>query len=114
MHLVADDVALRRHFHQAGLDEPVDVRLEAAEPGCERLGKHVDRALGKVHRRAALVRLAIERAALLHVVRHVGDVDAQPVVTVRQPLDRNRVVEIARVLAVDGDDDAISKISAPL
>ena len=36
-------------------------------------------------------------------MRDVGDVDAEPVVAVLQPLDRDRVVEVARVLAVDGD-----------
>ena len=58
-------------------------------------------ALGEIHRRAALVGLLVERAALLDVVRHVRDVHAQPVVPVRQPLQRDRIVEVARVLAVD-------------
>ena len=37
----------------------------------------------------------------MHVVRDVGDVHAEPVVAVRQPLDGDGVVEVARVLAVD-------------
>ena len=48
----------------------------------------------------------------LHVVRDIRDVHAQPVVAVRQALDRNRVVEVAGVLAVDGDDDAVAEVGA--
>ena len=73
----------------------------------------MDGALGEIDRRAALVGLAIERAALLDVVRHVGDVHAEPEVAVRQPLDRDRIVEIARVLAVDRDGRHLAEVGAP-
>ena len=77
--------------------------VQAAEP-CRKLGgKHVDRAFGKIHRRAPVIGLAIEGAPLLHVMRHVRDMHAQPEVPVRQLLDRDRIVEIACVLAVDRD-----------
>ncbi len=69
---------------------------------------------GKVDRRRPLVGLGVERAALGHVVRHVGDVHAEPEVAVRQPVDRNRVVEIARVLAVDGDGGPRTEVRAAL
>ena len=36
----------------------------------------------------------VERAALRHVVGHIGDVDREPVIAVGQPIDRNRVVEV--------------------
>ena len=108
--LVPDDAAVTIDFHQARLHEPVDVRIQAAQPGRQLRGEHVDGALGKVDRRGALVRLAVEGAAFLDVVRHVGDVDAEPVVAVRQRLERDRVVEIARMLAVDGDGRHVSKI----
>ena len=103
VHLVADDVALAVDLHQAGLHQPIDVRIQAAQPGRELRREHVHGALGKVDRRAALVGLLVERAAFGNVMGDVGDVHAEPVVAVRQPLDRDRVVEIARVLAVDGD-----------
>ena len=101
VHLVAHDVAAAIHFHQARLHEPIDVRVQAAQTGGQLRREHVDRALREVHRRAALVGFLVERASLLHVVRHVRDVHAKPVMAVRQPLDRDRVVEVARVLAVD-------------
>ena len=49
-----------------------------------------------------------------HVMRDVGDVHAEPVVAVRQLLDADRVVEIARVLAVDGHRDGLTEIGAPV
>ena len=103
VHLVADDRPLAIDLHQARLHQAIDVRVEAAQPGRELRREHVDGAIGEVDRRAALVGLLVERAALGDVVGDVGDVDAEPVVAVRQLLDGDRVVEIARVLAVDGD-----------
>ena len=113
VHLVAHDLAAAIHLHQARLHQPIDVRIEAAQPGGQLRRKHVDGALGEVHRRAALVGLLVERAAFLHVVRHVGDVHAEPVVAVRQPLDGDRIVEVARVLAVDRDRRHLAEIGAP-
>ena len=45
-------------------------------------------------------------------MRDVGDVDAEPVVSVRQRLERNRVVEVAGVLAVNRDDRRWTEIRA--
>ncbi len=61
----------------------------------------------------ALVRLGVERAPLPDVVRHVGDVHAEPEVAVLQLLERNRIVEVAGVLAVDRDDVEPAEIGAP-
>ena len=103
--LVAHDLPVAIDLHQARLHEPIDVRVQAAQPRRQLGREHVDGALGKVDRRAALVGLAVERAAFVDVVRDIRDVHAQPEVAVRQLLDRDRVVEIARVLAIDGDRD---------
>ena len=114
MHLVTDDLTSPVHLHQTRLHEPIDVRTEAAQAGREPLRKHVNGALGKVDRRAALVGRLIERRPFRDVVRHVGDVDPQPDMAVGQAFDRDRVVEIAGILAVDRDDDAIAKIGPAL
>ncbi len=99
--LGARDLAVAGDFHEARLHEAIHVRVERAEARRQRLGEHVNRALREVHRRAAIVGFLVERAALVHVVRDVRDVHAQPVVAVRQPLERDRIVEVPGVLAVD-------------
>ena len=111
--LVAHHLAAPVHLHEARLHEPVHARVEAAEARGELLREHVERALGEVHRGAALVGLGIECAALAHVVRDVRDVHAEPVVPVRQRLDRNRIVEVAGVLAVDRHDVEAAEVGAP-
>ena len=65
MELVPHDLPVRDHLHQARLHQAIDVRIERAQPRCELGREHVDGALGKIHGRAALVRLEIERASLL-------------------------------------------------
>jgi hypothetical protein len=74
----------------------------------------VNGALGKVHRRGPLVAFLIERCPAGHVMRHVGDVHAEPVMPIRQLLDADRIVEVARMLAIDGDRDRLPEIGAPV
>src|SRR5688572_22231876 len=72
------------------------------------------RALREVHGRAPAVGLFVQSAALPHVMRDVRDVHAEPVVAVGQPLDGDGIVEIARVLAVDGHRCDVAEVRAPL
>ncbi len=111
MQFVADDGAVAAiDFHQARLHQPIDVRIEAAQAGRQLRGEHVHGPLREVHRRAALVRLPVERPVLGDVARDVRDMHAEPEVPVRQPIDRDRVVEIARVFAVDGDRRPVAEV----
>ena len=112
MELVADDLATAVDLHQARLHQPIDVRVQAADTGRQFAREHVHRPLGEVHRRGAGEAVEIERAALGHVVGDVGDVHAQPEVAVGEPLDRDGVVEVAGVLAVDGDDVPAAEVGA--
>ena len=73
--LVLRDPALGGHVHVADHAQPVDVRLERAELVRQRLRQHRNHAAREIDRRAALARVAVERVAVLHVVRDVGDRD---------------------------------------
>ena len=112
MKLVPDHRALAVDFHQTGLHQPIHVRIQAAEARRQLRWKHVDRALRKVDGRAAFVCFLVERGSLLDVVGHVRDMDTQPVVAVRQPLQRDRIVEIAGVLAVYRDREQFAEVGA--
>ncbi len=90
------------------------VRAQRAEVVREALGEHGDRAVGEIDRRAALERLGVEGAADGNVVRHVRDVDADPEGAAGQLLRLDRVVEVARGLAVDGHDRAAREVRAEL
>ena len=59
-----------------------------------------------------LARLGVERRPLAHVVRDVGDRDPQPRAAVRQRLDRDRVVEVARGLGIDGRERDVAQVGA--
>ena len=92
---------------------------EARHPGAQRaeavgqpLREHRHRALGEVDAGAAAVGLEVEGAALAHVVRHAGDVDPEPEGAAGETLERDRVVEVARALAVDGHDHRAAQVLA--
>ena len=91
---------MRRH-HQ-----PVHLRLERTELGRQLYRQHRHGAIREIDAGAAQQRFAVDRRSGPHVVADVGDMDVQRVVAVRQPVDPDGVIEIARGLAVDGDDIA--------
>ena len=102
--LVSHHGALTVDLHEARLNQAIDVSgFRLHKPGREIGREHMDGAVGKIHGRRPLVRLQIERAALLHVMGDVGNMDAEPEVAVRQPIEGDRVIEIAGMLAVDRD-----------
>ena len=77
----------------------------------EGFGQHGQHAVGEVYARAALVRLLIGIPTPPHIVRNVRDVHAEEV-----PLfgagKGHGVVEVARVIAVDGDDRLLPEVAA--
>ena len=101
MQLVADDITLLSDFHQARLHESIDMGVQATQSSCQRLGKHVNSSVWKVHRRAAVVGGSVQRTSFRDVVGYVGNVYPEPVMPVGQTLDRYSIIEVASVLAVD-------------
>ena len=91
--------------------EAVDVGVERADAVRQALGEHRQHGAGKVDAGAAAQAFAIERTARPHVVGHVGDGDHQAVAGAHAR-DVDGVVEVARVLAVDGDERQRAQIAA--
>ncbi len=111
--LVPDHRSLSVDFHQARLHQTVHLGIEAAQSCRELRREHVDRALRKIHGCRPIVRGLVEGAPFRHVLGHVGDVHAKPVVAVLQPLEGNGVVEVPRVLAVYRDRESGPEIRPP-
>ena len=72
--IVADDFALVIDFHDAGEDEAVEVRAQAANVGGEFERKHGHGAVGKVDAGAAQAGFLIERGVGRDVLRDIRDV----------------------------------------
>ena len=112
VHLVSHHAAAAVHVHHAGLHQAIDPRPEAAEAGGQLVREHVHGAIRKVDGGAALVGRLVERRVLADVVRDVGDVHAEPVEAVRQPRQRDRVVEVTGVFAVDRHRRDLTEVGA--
>ncbi|CPO42827.1 Uncharacterised protein [Bordetella pertussis] len=111
----------RRDHHVAHQHQAVDIGVERAQPVGQHLGQHRNHAARKIHAGAALVGIVIERVVGPHIVADVGDGHQQapgrPLALAGAQFDRlavHRVVEIARVLAVDGDQRHVAQIDALL
>ena len=79
----------------------------------ELLGQHGQHAAREVDGGRALARFRIEGRARPHVVAHVRDGDEEPEARAAR-LGEDRIVEVARVLAVDGDERRRAQVLAPL
>ena len=112
MKFVPHDRAVAVDLHQARLHEPIDPRIQRTNARGQLGRKHVNRAIGKIDRGGPFIAFQVERAAFAHVVRDVGDMHPEPIVAVRQPLEADGIVEIARMLAVDRHGDGLPEIGA--
>ncbi|MCY1291207.1 hypothetical protein D9M70_403880 [compost metagenome] len=116
--LVVDQLAGLREAHLADHRQAIDVRVQRAQAVGQLLRQHRHHALGEVHRVAALLRLVIQRRADLDVVRHVGDRHIElpatgeqlPAAAVLLAIDG--IVEVAGILAIDGDEWQVAQIDA--
>ncbi len=106
------NVAVSIDIELACKTQTVFIRTQRAEIVGKLLRQHRHDALGKVNRRAAQAGLGIERRAGLDVGRHVGNRHGQ-----LPPRGRaramHRVVEVARIRAIDGDECQAAQILAP-
>ena len=115
--LVGMHLALRGDQHVAHHAQALHLGVERAQAVAELLGQHGDHAARKVHAGGAVVGVDVDRAARRHVVAHVGNGHQQtPAVGLlaaardHRRLGIHRVVEVARVLAVDGDQGHVGQI----
>ena len=92
----------------------IDARLQRAEIVRQPLGKHRDHAVGEINRVAAPSGFAVERGGGADVPGDIGDrhdkVPTAAVLRVGVGLGPDRVVEVAGIAAVDGDQREVTQI----
>ena len=115
--LVGRDLAGGIDQHVADHREPVLLGIERAQAVGELLRQHRNDAAREVDRGRALIGIVIERVARLDIVADVGDGHHQPPALAPPDLGRlavDRIVEVARVLAVDRHQRHVGQVDALL
>ena len=92
--------------------QAVHVGVQRADPVREALREHGQDGAGKIHAGGAPQRLAVQGPPWADVMGHVRDGDHQTVAAGRAG-DVDGVVEVPRVLAVDGHQGQVSEIAPP-
>ena len=90
--------------------EPIHAGIQRAEPVGEALRQHRQHASREVDGGPARTRLVVENGSFGHVVRDVGDVDADAVAR-RRSLGLDGVVEVLGRFAVDRHDAAVAEVA---
>ena len=101
---------IHAHFHEQAAARLK--RLEAAPAVGQRLGQHRHHPVREVTGVAALASLPVERRTWPDVVCDIGDGDDQAKSRAVRFCE-HRVIEIARVLAIDGDEREVAEVGAP-
>ena len=91
-------------LHDATEHEAVFIGAQAADVCRKLLGQHGDGAIGEIDAGAADAGFKVEGGAGADVLGHIGDVNLKLITTMGALADEHGVVEVARGLAVDGDD----------
>ena len=119
--LVGVDAAVGGHEHVADHRQALDIGVQRTQAVGKLLGQHRNDAAREVHRGGAVVGVFVQRLAGLDVVADVGNGhDQTPAFECRlaaaafEGLAVHRVVEVARVFAVDGDEGHVGKIDTVL
>ena len=120
--LVSDDLAVAVDEHVADHRQPFDIRVQRAQAIGKLLRQHRNDAARKINRGGTLVGVEVDRLAGLDVVAHVGDRDDEaPAVGDLVLADAladvsglavDGIVEVAGVLAVDGDERHVGEVDA--
>lgn len=111
-HAPLENFSLFVDRHKAGKSETRYAFVERADIVGERGGEHGQDAVGKIDAGAAGVCFVVDGAMPFYIVRDIGNVYAQIKFSVFLA-DGDGVVDVARVLAVHGDDEFVPKIDAP-
>ena len=109
---VRNEICRRVETHNHAERESVHALVERTNAVGKFFGQHRNNAVGKIHARAALERLAVEYRPLGNVLAYVRDVNAEKVSPVVRAFDGNRVVEVLAVRAVDGYNRIASEIAS--
>ena len=107
-----DDLGLVVHLEDGAEGEFVFLRPEGAQIVGQFLGQHRDGAVHQIDRGAAGEGFLVDRGARRHVVRHVGDVDADLQMAVFEFAEREGVVEVLGVGRVDGESGHAAEVAA--
>jgi hypothetical protein len=106
--------------HLANHGQTIDLRVQRAQAVGQLLRQHRHHALGEVHRVAANLSFGIQCRTELHVAGYVGNRHVQlPAAGEQAQLARtgfaiDRVIEVASIFAVDGDERQMTQIDALL
>ena len=111
----AIDVAARRcavrpDRHIDDHREPLPALAEGGEVGRQLLGEHRKDFGRRVHRGRVRLRVAVDRGALPHDRVHVGDRDQDRHRVAARRLGDRELVEIPRVVVVDGGPEETAKV----
>src|SRR6266513_5487874 len=93
--------------------EPIDSGIETANTVAQTLGQHRYHTIWQIDTVSAPARFTIQGTLRLYVSGNICNVHTQAP-TGPGFVDVNRVIEIACVIGIDGDDEFFAQIVAPI
>ena len=110
--LLFEHLTLRIDMQMAHHRRAILALLERADIGTQHFGQHGHDAVGEIDRIAAFARLAVKRAGWADVKRYIGDCDHRLEAALPVRFGPDRIVMVARIGGVDGDNGQVAEVFA--
>ena len=107
-----DDIRFVIHFEDSREAKFFLVRPQRADLVAETFGQHRNRAVHQINGGRTVESLSVDDALGVDVVRNVGDMDTDLPIPILQFSSGKRVVEVLRILRVDGKRQDLAEILA--
>src|SRR6266516_3283152 len=94
--------------------EPIDSRVETTHAVTQTFRQHRDNAVRQIDAVSAAARFEVERAIGLYVSGNIGNMNAETPTAALDLFDINRVIEVPRVIRINGDNKFLAQIFTPV
>ena len=108
---MAQHFGLLIHLHHHRHTELIFVRTQATKLVAQTFRQHRYHPIYQIDTRATLICFLIHRTTLYHIMRHVGDMNSDLIITILQHLKREGVIKILRVGRVDGKGQHVAHVA---
>ena len=102
--------ALRIELNIDGKCKAVLVGTQRTQVIGQALGQHGQHAIGQVNRCRTMASLQIDMPVPRHIVRDIGNMNAQLVAALGRTLKRDGIVKVTRVNRIDRNDKPVAQI----
>ena len=113
LHFRVDDITLSIHIHDARESQTIHIRIERTDAIRKFKREHRNNPVSDIDRSSTGDSILIESAASFHIFGDIRDMNGN-LISASQMADRDSVIKVVSIIAIDGDNTVFSEIKTSL